>query len=134
MAALRTLVFLITCLPVSALAVQQYGFRVTDQQPRGWGCWSGTRKPYCCTARADTGRQVMRKTRVRSAAIFSVVSYILLRARSRMMKRAGATARHSSRHSGTGSPQTMLASSSAASGVEVRPREPCAVLRYSPGI
>jgi glutamine cyclotransferase len=31
---LRTLVFLLICLPMSALAVQQYGFRVTDQKPQ----------------------------------------------------------------------------------------------------
>ena len=34
MIALRTLIFLLTCLPMAALAVQQYGYRVTDQKPQ----------------------------------------------------------------------------------------------------
>jgi glutamine cyclotransferase len=34
MAAVRTLAILFICLPMSALAVQQYGFRVTDQKPQ----------------------------------------------------------------------------------------------------
>ncbi len=34
MTALRPLIFLFACLPVAALAVQQYGFRVTDQKPQ----------------------------------------------------------------------------------------------------
>jgi len=33
MAALRPLLFLLACLPMAALAVQQYGYRVTDQKP-----------------------------------------------------------------------------------------------------
>jgi glutamine cyclotransferase len=34
MAAVRTLIFLFICLPMAALAVQQYGYRVTDQKPQ----------------------------------------------------------------------------------------------------
>jgi len=36
MAALRTLVCLFVLLPMSVLAVQQYGFRVTDRKPQPW--------------------------------------------------------------------------------------------------
>jgi glutamine cyclotransferase len=39
MAALRTLVFLFICLPMAALAVQQYGYRVTDQKPLTRNHW-----------------------------------------------------------------------------------------------
>ncbi len=62
------------------------------------------------------------------------VDHSLLRPRSRMMKRAGDSDLASSRSSGGGSRQTALASHSAASGVELSPREPWAVVRNRPGM